>query len=110
MTRPNPTLTPGAYGTTPQPRDVPTALKRAVFKSYGIGLLRRLFYVIDHLVPLELCGLNTQPNLWPQPRGEAKLKDRDESRLAAAVHAGVMTLADAQAEMLRTWGGIPPAA
>lgn len=110
MTRPNPTLTPGAYGTTRLPRDVPTALKRAVFKSYGIGLLRRPFYVIDHLVPLELCGLNTQANLWPQPRSEAKLKDRDEFRLATAVHMTNMTLADAQAEILRTWGGTPPAA
>lgn len=105
FTRPDPALTPGVYGTAPVPRDVPGSLKRRVFRRYGIGLLRHVLYTVDHLVPLELCGTNAITNLWPQPRSEAKLKDRDENRLTAAVRDGHMTLAAAQAEILRLWGG-----
>jgi hypothetical protein len=102
--KPDPKLTPGAWGTVIVSRDVPAALKRAVYKSYGIGLLRRVLFVVDHLVPLELGGLNLQANLWPQPRREAKKKDLDENRLAAAVAGGNITLAEAQTQILKLWG------
>ena len=102
--RPDPQLTPGDYGTTRQPRKVPGALKRAVYRRYGIGILRRVLYTIDHLVPLELCGTNAITNLWPQRRREAKLKDADENRLAAELLRRQVTLAQAQAEILRLWG------
>jgi len=105
LAKPNPKITPGDYISTPQPRLVTSSMKAKVFELYNIGLFRRIFYTVDHLVPLELCGTNSIRNLWPQPKKEARLKDLDENRLATAVHAGKMKLADAQQEMLQLWGG-----
>ena len=103
LAKPNPALTPGAYGDKPVPRHVTVGTAHKVYNAYGIGLLRRMFYVIDHLVPLELCGTNDIENLWPQPKKEAHLKDLDENRLAADVRDGARTLHQAQVEMLRLW-------
>lgn len=103
--RADPNLTPGSWLSSPTPRNVPTSLKRAVFRRYAIGLIRRPLFTVDHLVPLELCGTNAITNLWPQPRLQARLKDHDENRLAAEVRGRITTLAAAQAEILRLWGG-----
>lgn len=107
LAKPDPTLTPGVFTDTRTPRHVTGATARAVYRAYGIGLLRRPLYVIDHLVPLELCGTNDITNLWPQPRRQAHLKDLDENRLATAVRTKRMTLAAAQQEMLSLWGPVP---
>lgn len=54
-------------------------------------------YEEDHLIPLELGGHPRDPrNLWPQPLGQAKRKDRWELSLNRAVCAGAMPLAAAQ--------------
>ncbi len=60
-------------------------------------------YEEDHWIPLEIGGNPTDPsNLWPQPyanvgpAGDARLKDKLENALNAAVCGGEMTLADAQ--------------
>jgi len=54
-------------------------------------------YKEDHFIPLELGGHPTDPrNLWPQPIGQAKRKDRWELGLNRAVCAGRMTLGAAQ--------------
>jgi len=53
-------------------------------------------YVIDHLVPLELGGSNDVRNLWPQPRNEARAKDRIEDELHETVCSGRIRLVDAQ--------------
>lgn len=60
-------------------------------------------YVMDHVVPLELGGAPMAPNLRPQPKAEARVKDREENRLHGAVCSGRMTLRDAQAQMLADW-------
>jgi hypothetical protein len=102
--RPNPALTPGEVGAQRVARHVTLRTKMAVYRSYGIGLLARLRYVIDHLIPLELNGTNSVRNLWPQPRAQAKAKDREEGTLAAAVADGSLTLGAAQLRMLNDWG------
>ena len=62
-------------------------------------------YQLDHLIPIEIGGAVTdRKNLWMQPINDALVKDVQENRLHDAVCAGTMTLAEAQAEMLKTWG------
>ena len=60
-------------------------------------------YEVDHLVPLELGGSNDPSNLWPQPWGEARQKDRLENWLHYMVCSGQMSLWDAQARAVN-WG------
>lgn len=64
-------------------------------------------YEEDHWLPLELGGAPRDPrNLWPEPwagpRG-AHAKDVVENSLHRAVCSGQMSLADAQAKMIRDW-------
>lgn len=105
LAKPDPTLTPGVFGNVIVPRDVTSVMKKIVFVNYNIGLLRRMFYTIDHLVPLEIGGTNSIKNLWPQPKKEAKLKDLDENRLRVEIKKGTITMADAQQEILKLWAG-----
>ena len=61
-------------------------------------------YGIDHVVPLELGGANDVRNLWPQPRAEARAKDRVEDTLHEAVCiTRRIQLADAQRRIARDW-------
>lgn len=107
MARPDAVLTPGRAGPVVVARDVPASRKRLVFRRYGIGVARWALFTVDHLVPLELGGSNEVENLWPQPRAQARVKDRDEGRLAAEVRRGELSLWQAQAEILRLWGAAP---
>ena len=116
--------TPGAIATTDTAvvckegyahgaRHVPYRVRDSVYAAYGIPRGHRSSdggyvgprrgYVIDHLVPLELGGANDARNLWPQPRTEARRKDRVEDALHDAVCAGRMRLVDAQARIERDW-------
>jgi len=62
-------------------------------------------YQLDHFIPIEIGGATTdRANLWMQPINDALVKDVQENRLHDAVCAGTMTLAQAQAEMLKVWG------
>ena len=62
-------------------------------------------YELDHFWPIEIGGSPTdRNNLWMQPINDALVKDVQENRLHDAVCAGAMTLAQAQAEMLKVWG------
>lgn len=118
----NRTITPGAfdpaatreqvcmssYATHRRPsRWQALKLKRQALKAYGLSPLNPLNwhgYRLDHLVPLELGGMPLDlRNVWPQPRAEAALKDRDEGAQHRAVCRGDVTLADAQQEMISTW-------
>lgn len=103
--RPNPTLTPGDWTDHRTVRNVPLALKAAVYRSYNIRLLRRVLYTIDHLVPLELNGTNSQRNLWPQPRSEAKAKDADENFYARQVATRRTSIELARIALLLKWAG-----
>src|SRR5438132_142101 len=65
-------------------------------------------YVEDQLIPVELGGAPTdERNLWPQRTDLAALKNREENHLRTAVCGAHMTLADAQAEIVRNWGPLP---
>jgi hypothetical protein len=91
-----------------QKRDVPSAVKRDVYKQSGIPKSERKGYVIDHKVPLELGGSNAKSNLQAQPKAQAKTKDEWENYLAGQVKEGKMPLSQAQAEVQQPHAGPPP--
>ena len=113
---PNASLTPGATnpavtqatittticrrGFTSTVRNVSTQTKHKVYVEYGISRSAQRNYVIDHLVPLEVGGANDITNLWPEPKADAKVKDKLENQMHSAVCAGTISLADAQAKFL----------
>ena len=47
-------------------RDVPIAVKRQMYASYGITRWVTGEYEVDHLIPLSLGGSNSTKNLWPE--------------------------------------------
>jgi len=127
---PDRTRTPGAIATTSASavcrpgyahvaRNVPYRVRDAVYMAYGLPRGHRIpsggyvgprrGYVIDHLVPLELGGANDVRNLWPQPRNEARAKDRVEDELHEAVCSGQMRLVDVQQRIVRYWQHAIPA-
>lgn len=97
----------GYTATVRPPTSLTNRLKIAGIAQYGYADPNPAGYVEDHLVALELAGAARSPrNLWPQPRGgtkNASLKDAEENTLHAAVCAGTMTLANAQARIISDW-------
>ena len=109
---PNPSLTPGGAspvvtqanigsticmpGYSSSVRKVSNATKHQVYVSYNIAKAKQRLYVVDHLIPLEVGGANDIANLWPEPKGEAKLKDKLENTLHGDVCRNDLTLAEAQ--------------
>lgn len=78
---PSDTLTPGWYCDIKNPdfieyrykekvpvckRNVTVSMKNKVYDSYNVAVSDRIFYTIDHKVPLSLGGSNDQLNLRPQ--------------------------------------------
>jgi len=116
---PNHDLTPGETfpGVTAQQvcvsgyargvRNVVPEQYRQVYASYGIAYPEPSgAYELDHLVPLELGGDNTNRNLWPEPALPVPgfhQKDQVENYLRDAVCGGRMTLAEAQAGIASDW-------
>lgn len=85
-------------------RRVSSALKRRVCDAYGIlSKCPGPDYEIDHFVPRELGGSDNAANLWPQPIDQAKLKDRLEDTLRAAVCAGRIPLDAARGCIATDW-------
>jgi hypothetical protein len=125
---PDPSLTPGASdprvtqatisqticarGYTSTVRNVSTQTKHRVYAEYRISRSQQRGYVIDHLIPLEVGGANDIANLWPEPKADAKNKDKLENELHARVCNGSIGLADAQAQFtsLATPSNAPPTA
>jgi hypothetical protein len=116
---PNHRLTPGETfaGVTAQQvcvsgyagraRNVLPEQYRQVYASYGISYPEPSgTYELDHLVPLELGGDNTNGNLWPEPAAPVPgfhQKDQLENYLHDVVCGGRMALADAQAGIASDW-------
>lgn len=95
---------PGYTATVRPPASFTNKLKALQMKALGLtGDLNQ--YEEDHEIPLELCGAPRDPNnLWPQPWPQARLKDKDETRLHRAVCKGAITLETAQREIKKRWG------
>ncbi len=117
-TVPNRTLTPGAAlevtasdicvpGYARKVRNVPIAVKRGVYASYGVMRHEPREYEIDHLISLELGGSNSVRNLWPQSfrthPWNARVKDALENELHRRVCAGTLDLATAQRAIASNW-------
>ena len=112
---PNRQLTPGAIqssdtaaictpGWAEAHRDVSDATKDYVAREYALS--SRFGYEIDHLIPLELGGANSVPNLWPEPYGSAfgaTQKDGLEDYLHEQVCHHGLPLAAAQHEIAANW-------
>ncbi len=117
--RPNPQLTPGeifenatvelvcAHGYARRMRHVLPEQYVQVFAAYRIDFPQPVGqYELDHLIPLELGGDNSNRNLWPQPaapRPGFNQKDQLENLLHDRVCSGAMTLAEAQREIAIDW-------
>jgi len=115
--RPDPVLTPGAVlttdtsivcrpGYTRTVRHTSGAVKHQVYAEYGIDP-HQSQYEIDHLIPLEIGGADTLPNLWPQSYDtkpwNALVKDHLENYLHVEVCAGHIGIEDAQREFATDW-------
>ena len=83
------------------------ALKRRQIKAYGYADTNLVDYEEDHLIPLEIGGHPTDPkNLWPEPLTgayAATKKDGVENSLHHRVCSGLITLAAAQAAIVKDW-------
>ena len=87
-------------------RNVPEAVKRAVYAMYGIVTRTRGQYEVDHLVSLELGGSNQIANLWPEAAQAVagfRQKDKLENALHREVCAGRLSLALAQRQIATNW-------
>jgi hypothetical protein len=115
---PNPARTPGATldvtaadicvsGYSKRVRNVPAAVKREAYASYGIPSHQPGEYEVDHLISLELGGSNSLKNLWPQSfrthPWNAYVKDALENELHRRVCAGTIDLATAQHVIAHNW-------
>lgn len=111
---PDPKSTPGAIfptatkdvickrGYSKVVRNVGRAEKKRICAAYGAQECPGPKWEVDHFVSLELGGSNDASNLWPQPIGEARQKDKVEDRLAHMVCGGKIDLPTAQ-EYVKTW-------
>lgn len=99
----NQICTPGYASKT---RNVSTATKDAVYKSYGITSHKPGQYEVDHIVPLALGGSNEATNLYPQPaepRPGFHEKDVLETTLHDLVCGGTVDLRTAQQAIAVDW-------
>jgi hypothetical protein len=117
--RPNPRPTPGenfpgitaaevcVSGYAGSVRGVTRDQYLAVYAGYGIAYPEPAgTYELDHLVPLELGGDNSDRNLWPEPASPVPgfhQKDDLENHLHDAVCSGRMSLGAAQRGIESDW-------
>ncbi len=115
--RPNPVHTPGVVRDLTQQticttrwgvdrRMVTQAMKRQVFKNYGIPWADHGLYEVDHLIPRSLGGADAVANLWPQAwAGDygARKKDVLEQKLGRKVCNGEITLTSARKSLKNDW-------
>jgi hypothetical protein len=92
-----------AYGTAPKKG----ACALVAHKSKN-GKIVKKGCEVDHLISRELGGADDPANLWPQPywtpdRPGAYQKDKLENWLHGQICAGKISLADAQAAIVKDW-------
>ena len=116
---PNLVLTPGevfpgvtaqevcASGYAGRARNVLREQYVQVYAGYGLPYPEPAgTYELDHLIPLELGGDNSNRNLWPEPAAPVPgfhQKDELENFLHDSVCRGGMALADAQQGIAGDW-------
>lgn len=94
---------PGWAATVRPPSSYTRRLKLEQMRAYGAAGPPSA-YQEDHLVPLELGGDPRSPaNLWPQPAGFARRKDKVETRLHRLVCAGKISLWAARGLISASW-------
>jgi len=121
QSRPDPSLTPGVIRTsnaaeicatsfrTKPYRHTTQATKTQVYREYGLKPNEGYCQggcEVDHLIPLELGGLDDIRNLWPQPsqpKPGFHEKDKLENYLHKQVCAGKMKLTYAQDVLRIDW-------
>jgi hypothetical protein len=78
-----------------------------VFAAYGVPYPEPSgAYELDHLIPLELGGDNSDRNLWPEPSQPTPgyhQKDQLENRLHDLVCSGNLDLSKAQTAIATDW-------
>ena len=88
-------------------RHVTTAQYHEVYAAYGIRYPEPSgTYELDHLIPLEIGGDNTNANLWPEPASPTPgyhQKDELENALHHLVCSGQLALAAAQHSIAVNW-------
>jgi hypothetical protein len=88
-------------------RHVTTAQYHEVYAAYGIRYPEPSgTYELDHLVPLEIGGDNTNANLWPEPASPTPgyhQKDELENALHRLVCSGQLALGAAQHSVAVNW-------
>lgn len=82
-------------------RAVSDSAKRHTYERYGI--VASNLYVIDHIIPLEIGGSNTGPNLFPQKKPYDRQKDSLENRLRTLVCSGRYAIKNAQKRIATNW-------
>jgi len=112
--KPDPKCTPGEITLvtkeqicsrkTASVRKVTKAIKKQVVKKYNVNVKSQKIE-IDHLIPLELGGANSQNNLWPQTDVFPGFheKDRLENKLHRLVCSGRIPLEEAQKTIAKDW-------
>lgn len=85
-------------------RHVSTSMKKRVCAAYGAQTCPSAqLWELDHLVSRELGGADDEKNLWPEPLGQAHIKDRIENLLHKRVCNKQMTLEEAQKGIAEDW-------
>jgi hypothetical protein len=116
---PDPHLSPGATfpevtapqvctpGYSGRVRNVEHRQYVAVYAAYGVPYPQPSgSFELDHLIPLELGGDNSDANLWPEPASPVPgfhQKDALENRLHELVCSGRLALGDAQRAIASDW-------
>lgn len=82
-------------------RSVDSYTKKAVIQKYDslfgyeIGMMNRMDFKIDHLIPLCAGGANTEENLWPQHKSVYTITDPIEPLLCEKMKEGKLLQAEA---------------
>lgn len=123
VTQPNLQITPGLICSAQDPNfsgyDYPEHIARCkrnfgnpeklkVAQMYG-GIPESDWpnYEFDHLIPLCAGGSDDIRNVWPQPIGDAHLKDAIENEICLSMKAGTMTQAQAT-QKIYEWFKVAP--